>query len=72
MDETEQIRLFRQIIDLNRENLWVIGTVGQIPPIFIVHKSFRNVPEVAVACWPLCTPGSTASECYAIDESAGE
>ncbi len=67
VDEAEQIRLFRQIIDLNRENLWVIGTVGQIPPIFIVHESFRNVPEVAVACWPLRTPGATAPECYAID-----
>ncbi len=72
MDEAEQIRLFRRIIDLNRENLWVIGTVGQIPPIFIVHESFRNVPEVAVACWPLRTPGSTAPECYAIDLTASD
>ena len=67
VDDAEQIRLFRKIIDLNRENLWVIGTVGQVPPIFIVHESFRNVPEVAVACWPLRTPGATAPECYAIE-----
>ena len=69
VEDIEQIRLFRRIIDLNRENLWVIGTVGQLPPIFIVQNSFRNVPEVAVASWPLRTPGATAPECYAIDGS---
>ncbi|NKB66659.1 MAG: ABC transporter substrate-binding protein [Candidatus Latescibacteria bacterium] len=67
VDEDEQIRLFRKIIDINRENLWVIGTIGQIPQLFIVQESFRNVPEVAVACWPLRTPGATAPECYAIE-----
>ena len=68
VDEEEQIRLFKEIIEINRQNLWVIGTLGQIPQIFIVKDTFRNVPEVAVACWPLRTPGATAPECYAIDE----
>jgi peptide/nickel transport system substrate-binding protein len=67
VDEEEQVRLFRQVTDLNRENLWVIGTIGQIPQIFIVQDAFRNVPEVAVACWQLRTPGATAPECYAIE-----
>ena len=67
VDETEQIRLFKEIIAINREHLWVIGTLGQIPQLFIVKNTFRNVPEVAVACWPLRTPGATAPECYAID-----
>ncbi|HIM56826.1 MAG TPA: hypothetical protein EYM39_09005, partial [Candidatus Latescibacteria bacterium] len=68
MDEQEQIRLFRQIIELNQKHLWAIGVVGAIPSVFIVKDTFRNVPEVAVACWPLRTPGATAPECYAIDE----
>ena len=68
VDEDEQIRLFKQIIEINRQNLWVIGTVGEIPPLYIVKDTFRNVPEVAVGCWPLRTPGATAPECYAIDE----
>ena len=68
MDEQEQIRLFKEIIEINRQNLWAIGGVGAVPQIFIVKDSFRNVPEVAVACWPLRTPGATAPECYAIDE----
>jgi peptide/nickel transport system substrate-binding protein len=68
LDEAEQIRLFKEIIEINRQHLWVIGGVGGIPPIFIVKDNFRNVPEVAVACWPMRTPGATAPECYAIDE----
>jgi peptide/nickel transport system substrate-binding protein len=68
VDEEEQIRLFQDIIEINREHLWVIGTVGGVPPLVIVKNTFRNVPEVAVGCWPLRTPGATAPECYAIDE----
>lgn len=70
MDEEEQIRLFKEIIEINRQHLWAIGGVGAVPQIFIVKNSFRNVPEVAVACWPLRTPGATAPECYAIDEDS--
>jgi len=70
MDEDERIEIFKEIIEISRQNLWVIGGVGAIPQIFIVHNSFRNVPKVAVACWPLRTPGATAPECYAIDEGA--
>ena len=47
--------------------LAAIGVVGAIPSLFIVKDNFRNVPEVAVSCWPLRTPGATAPECYAID-----
>ena len=67
-DEAEHRRLFRQILELNRQNLWVIGTVGQIPTVFLVHRSFRNVPRVALAGWVFRTPGNTAPECYAIQE----
>jgi peptide/nickel transport system substrate-binding protein len=68
VEEEAQIRLFKEILEINRQNLWVIGTVGAIPPLFIVKDTFRNVPEVAVGCWPLRTPGATAPESYAIDE----
>lgn len=65
-DEQEQVRLFKEIIALNEKNLWVIGTVGDVPQIFVVQKAFRNVPEVAVSSWVLRTPGNTAPECYSI------
>ena len=65
-DEAKQKKLFQEILDLNRENLWVLGMVGEVPLIFLVHDSFRNVPEVAIAGWIFRTPGNTAPECYAI------
>jgi len=66
-DETEQIRLFHEIIELNRENLWVIGVLGDIPSVFLVKDTFRNVPKVAVSGWVFRAPGNTAPECYAIE-----
>ncbi len=68
IDEEEQIRLMKKIIDLNRKNLWVIGTVGALPSFYLVKNSFRNVPEVAMSGWAFRTPGNTAVECYAIEE----
>jgi len=67
-DEAEQVRLFREILDLNRRNLWVIGTVGEVPMIYLAQERFRNVPDVAVFGWVCRTPGNTAPECYAIRE----
>ncbi|MBS14866.1 MAG: peptide ABC transporter substrate-binding protein [Gemmatimonadetes bacterium] len=67
VDLEEQKRLFRKILELNRENLWIIGMVGERPSIVVVNDTFRNVPEVAVSSWMFRTPGNTAVECYAID-----
>jgi len=64
-DEEEQVGLMKKILDLNRENLWVIGTIGDVPELYLVQNSFRNVPEVAVSDWVVHTPGNTAPECYA-------
>ena len=68
IDEAEQIRLMKEIIALNRKNLWVIGTVGALPSFYLVKNSFRNVPEVAMTGWAFRTPGNTAVECYAIEK----
>ena len=68
-DQAEQIRIFGEILELARQDLWFTGIVGDIPRIFIVKDSFRNVPEVAVATWTLRTPGATAPEAYAIEEN---
>jgi peptide/nickel transport system substrate-binding protein len=68
-DEAEQVRLYKEILELNRKNLWVIGTVGEMPAIFVVRNDFRNVPDVAMSGWIFRAPGNTAMECYAIDPS---
>ncbi|MCZ6634616.1 MAG: ABC transporter substrate-binding protein [bacterium] len=68
IDEKEQVRLFKQIIEWNRKNLWVIGVIGNMPAIYLVKNTFRNVPEVALSGWAFRAPGNTAVECYAIEE----
>ena len=67
-DPEGQIRLMQEILDLNRKNLWVIGTLGQVPTFYLVKNTFRNVPDVAMSGWSFRTPGNTAVECYAIEE----
>jgi len=64
----EQRRLFMKIIELNRENLWVIGTIGEVPVLYVVSDRFRNVPTTAVSGWQFRGPANTAPECYAIVE----
>jgi peptide/nickel transport system substrate-binding protein len=66
-DQQEHFRLIKEVLDLNERNLWVIGTVGETPSIFLVKDTFVNVPEVALSGWSFRTPGNTAVECYAID-----
>lgn len=63
-DPEEQKRLFRQILELNKEHLWVIGICTAPPEIVIVKNNFRNVPEHAVSDWHLMTPGATMPEQY--------
>jgi peptide/nickel transport system substrate-binding protein len=66
-NEKEQRKLFQQIIDLNKKNLWVIGTVGEVPSLFVINNNFRNVPAVGINGWQFRGGGNTAPECYAID-----
>lgn len=67
-DRDKQIELFRQILELNKENLWVIGICTAPPEVVIVKNNFRNVPEEAVSDWHLLTPGATMPEQYFIKQ----
>jgi len=66
-DRKEQVRLFKQIMDLNCEYLWTIGLIGEVPSIFVVKNWFRNVPTHSVTGWMFRSPGNTAVECYSIE-----
>ncbi|MBI4559811.1 MAG: ABC transporter substrate-binding protein [Candidatus Hydrogenedentes bacterium] len=68
-DDAEQVRLFKQILDIDRKNLWVIGLVGELPAFHIVKNTFRNVPENAVFTFVFRSPCNTAPECFAIEEN---
>ena len=49
--EKERIRLGKEILKSNAENLWTIGTVGLAPHPVIVRSNLRNVPEKAFYGW---------------------
>lgn len=68
VDLDQQIKKFSKINQINRENLWVIGLIGDVPQLFIVDQRMRNVPAVAMTSWTARTPGNTAPECYALNK----
>jgi len=45
VDEKERIRLGKDILRSNAENLWTIGTVGLLPIPCPVRNNLRNIPE---------------------------
>ncbi len=63
-DPDEIAKCMREIVRINMEQLWYIGTVGDLPHIVIVKNNMRNVPEVAVSDWLQKTPGNTWPEQY--------
>ena len=62
--EEKQVRLFRQILELNKENLWMLGVSTPPPVPVIVKNNFRNVPEDAMHDDQPRSPGHTATEQY--------
>lgn len=66
-DSRERLRLAEEIVRLNSENLWSIGTVGLAPAtmgIGVVKNNFRNVPQKALSDVTLYSPGNTHPEQY--------
>ena len=53
MDEKERIRLGKEILRSNAENLWTIGTIGMSPIPVIVRNNLRNVPQEIPFGWVL-------------------
>ncbi|MQY69919.1 MAG: ABC transporter substrate-binding protein [Firmicutes bacterium] len=53
IDEKERIRLGKEILASQAENLWTIGTVGLAPSLVTVKKNMRNIPETALKGWDL-------------------
>ena len=47
-DQARRNELAKQIVDLHKKNLWVIGAMSGTDSIGIVKNSVRNVPKVAI------------------------
>jgi peptide/nickel transport system substrate-binding protein len=53
-----------EIMDINAEEVWFIGTVGLLPAVAVVKNNVRNVPEQAVADWLCLHPGNCMVETW--------
>ncbi len=51
LNEEERIRLGKEILRSQAENLWTIGVVGLTPVPVIARDNLRNVPEEALFGW---------------------
>ena len=47
-DEKQRDKYFKEIINLHKRNIWVIGLVGELPQPAIAKNNIRNVPEEVV------------------------
>jgi len=56
-DEAKRNALFKQLLDIHKEQPWNIGTCGENPTLWIVKNNFRNVPEGRINDDPLRDEG---------------
>ena len=59
-------RLLKEICRLHAENIWLIGTVGEVPTPVVVKNNFRNVPEKLVTDTTLLSPRNAYPEQFFI------
>lgn len=52
-DPAEKAELFEKIFDIHEENVYLIGTVGELPVPIIVNEDLKNVPETGIYSWKI-------------------
>lgn len=62
LDEDRRKELFKQIIELHKKNLWVIGFVGEGPVWGVARKNVGNVPDGLIWDDPLRSPRNARGE----------
>lgn len=64
IDENERDKLFREIINIHKKNLWFIGTVGEpIWPV-VIKPYFKNVPDSPDYVWENENDGQHPEQYY--------
>jgi peptide/nickel transport system substrate-binding protein len=43
----------KQIINLHKKNIWMVGFVGALPQPIVVKENFKNVPQGLLWDFPL-------------------
>jgi hypothetical protein len=63
-DPEEQARLMRDLLDITKDQFYVIGVARETEKYFIAANHFRNVPDIIIEGWTRVTPGPTRPEQY--------
>ncbi len=50
-NETGRKEAWQEILDINSENMFSIGLIGNVPQPVVVDKDLRNVPEKGIHSW---------------------
>ena len=61
-DREERYAMMGEIWEMHAENLWMIGSLGELPQVVLVHRRAGNVPRNVVADWVFKTPGNAHPE----------
>jgi peptide/nickel transport system substrate-binding protein len=69
VDPQERAELFREILEIHKEQMVIIGVTTSPPQIVVVKNDFRNVPESAVSDWNLLTPANAFPDQFYIRQS---
>ena len=64
----DQQEYFRQIFDLDAENVWSIAIATSPPSLVVVKNGFRNVPRNAIVGAIYSTPAFAGIETYFFDQ----
>ncbi len=67
-DYETQLELMREIIEIAKDQFYVIGLSSEPPGYGIVKNDFRNVPESMPGSWQYPTPAPTHPEQYWIEQ----
>ena len=67
-DAAEQKRLFKEILDISKDQFYVIGIVSTAARYGIVANNFHNVPNPMIWSYPYPTPGPTNPEQYFVSD----
>lgn len=67
-DKAKQLELITQVLDIAAENTWTISIATPPPPLFVVDRNMRNVPEIGMAGNMYSTPSNTGLETFYFDQ----
>ena len=67
-DYETQLELMRELVEIAKDQFYVIGLSSSPPGYGIAKNDFRNVPESMPGSWNYPTPAPTHPEQYWIEQ----